>query len=341
LCCSGGMMADREEPAPAILKILSFSFYSRRGVEGDDRDREHEHDHEQEVFCEPLEATTHACLPRAARIESVFLLSRSDLPEQPDKLAKALEDGLRVFISRTQPMVAVRGDNVYELDAISVDLSGARVDFLRRPARPQLADTKPALSACELSVQAIPLSVFGSELSFQLHATDVELAQAKQADDKLLLILHRAASGEFRIEASRAELEKLLARGAEKLARKQGVTIEDLKLTLTQPGPRVLNANVTVAARKLLFRPVLDLSGTISISDELIATVSNLKCDGDGAIAALACAAIVPQFRRVEAHAFPLAGLPLGEVQLHDVALDLANDRVLIAANFGGKLTSG
>jgi hypothetical protein len=286
-------------------------------------------------------AERHTCLPGAARIESVFLLSRSELPEQPHKLAKALEDGLRIFISRTQSMVTVNGDNVHELDAIAVDLSSASVDFLRQPARPQLANAKPALSVAKLSVQANPVFVFGSELSFQLHATRVELAQAKQADDKLLLILHRAASGYVRIEASRAELKKLLARGAEKLAQKQGVTIEDLKLTLTQPGPRILDANVTVGARKLMFRPVLNLSGSIAITEELVATVSNLKCGGDGPIAALACAAIAPQFRRVEARTFPLSALPLGEVQLHDVALELANDRITIAANFGGELTKG
>jgi hypothetical protein len=265
----------------------------------------------------------------------MFLLSRSELPDQPEKLAKALEDGLRVFISRTQPMVTVHGTDVRQLDAISLDLSGGRIDFLRRPARPRLANIEPVLSARELFISANSLSIFGSEISFQLQAADVEFGQAKQPDDKLFLVLQRAASGNLRIEAARVELERLIARGAGELAQKQGITIEDLKLALSQPQARALNANVTVAARKLLFRPVLDVSGTIAISEELVATVSNLKCSGTGPIAALACAAITSQFRRVEQRAFPLSALPLGEIQLRDVALDLVNDLVTIAANFG------
>jgi hypothetical protein len=264
----------------------------------------------------------------------VFLLCRSDLPEQPAKLAKALEEGLRVFISRTQPMVTVRGDNVRALDEISVDLSGARVDFLRRPARPELAGTKPAVSAAELSVVASPLSVFGSEVMFQLQASKVELDQVTQPDNKLLLVVRRAAAGNVRLEAARAALEQLILRAAAKLAQKQGVTIESVKLELEQSEPRVLEAKVIVAARKLLFRPVLNLSGRIAISDDLIATVSNLNCSGDGPIATLACAAITPQFRRIEQRPFPISALPLGEVQLRDVALDFVNDRITIAANF-------
>ena len=265
----------------------------------------------------------------------VFLLPRSELPEQPERLSKALEDGLRVFVSRTQPMVSVRGDDVRTLEAISIDLSNARVDSLRRPLRPKLGETTPALSAAEFSVMAEPLSIFGGEVAFQLHALNVEFAQAKQPDNKLLLLLHRAASGTVRIEVAQAELEKLISLGAGKLAQKQGVSIEEVKLNLTQPQPRILDANIIVTARKLLFRPVLNLSGTVAIGEDLVATVSDLKCSGDGPIATLACAAITPQFRRLEQRAFPLSALPLGEVQLHDVALEFANHRVIVVARFG------
>jgi hypothetical protein len=265
----------------------------------------------------------------------VFLLSRSELPERADKLAKALEDGLRVFVSRMQPMVSVHGNDVRALEAISINLSDARLDFFRRPIRPRTVETTPALSATEFSVMAEPLSIFGGEVAFQLHASDVEFVQTKQPDDKLLLLLHRASSGNVRMEIVRADLEKVIARGAERLARKQGVTIADVKLELTQAQPRILTANVMVAARKLLFRPVLNLSGTVALSDELVATISDLKCSGDGPIATLACAAIAPQFRRIEQRAFPLSALPLGEVQLHDVAFDFSNDRLVIVAKFG------
>lgn len=232
-------------------------------------------------------------------------------------------------------MVTVRGDNVRALESISLDLSGARVDFLRRPPRPQATETKPALFANELSVQARPFSILGSEIAFELNASAVELEQAKQPDDKLLLLLRRAASGHVCIEAARDQLERLLTRAAEKLAQKQGVTIESVQLHLAQSEPRTLEAKITVAARKLLFRPILNLAGTVAISDELAVTISNLSCHGDGPIAALACAAITPQFRRIEQRPFPLSAFPIGEVQLHDVELQLTENRVTIAAKFG------
>src|SRR5437764_408454 len=144
----------------------------------------------------------------------MFLLTRPDLPREPDALARALEDGLRVFVSRSGPMVTVQGNDVRALDALSVDLSGAKVEWLQ------------------------------------------------------------------------------------------------------------------ASARRRLSRAVLHLSGTIAVSDELVATVWNLRCTGDGASATLACAAITPQFARVEQRPFPLSALPLGEVRLHDVAFALAKDRI-------------
>jgi hypothetical protein len=265
----------------------------------------------------------------------VFLLSRSHLPEQPSALATALDQGLRVFVSRSEPMVTVRGSDVSTLDEIAIDLSGGRIESLRRLPRPVVGVTKPAILTGEFSIKAKPLSIWDGEITFEMTARNLELAQAKQADKKLMLVVHRAERGSVRIEAGRGELEKLVARAAGKLAHKQGVTIENVNLSLAQPQPRVIEVKVTVAARKLLFRPVLILSGRIAISEELVATISNLSCSGGGAIAALACAAITPQFRRIERRGFPLSALPLGEVQLRDVAVDLADDRVTIAANFG------
>lgn len=265
----------------------------------------------------------------------MFLLLRPDLPQEPEAFAAALDEGLRAFLSRPEPMVAVRGDDTRSLESISVDLSGARAESWRVPARPQLSSLQPAISVDKLSVNAEPLSLFGAEVNLRLAAVEVQLQQARQPDDTLVLILHRARAGNLRIEAARAQLEQLVTRAAGTLARKQGVTIDGIKLDLTQPQPRVLDAIVTVAARKLLFRPVLRLSGRIAVADDLVATISNLNCTGDGAIASLACAAITPQFGKIEGRAFPLSALPLGEVQLRDVALDLVGDRITITANFG------
>ncbi|MGI9114216.1 MAG: hypothetical protein DLM52_06330 [Chthoniobacterales bacterium] len=270
----------------------------------------------------------------------MFLLLRHDLPQTPEALAAALDEGLRAFVSRPAPMVSIAGDKVSALKSIAVDLSGARAESARLPPRPRLDNLRPAISATELSVTAEPISLFGAAVNFQLKANEVQLQQAPQPDDKSLLILHRAQAGDLRLETGRAELEHLIKRVAGKLAQKQGVTIESVNLQLAQPQPRVLDAIVTVAARKLLFRPVLKLAGSVTINDDLVATISNLTCTGDGPIASLACAAITPQFARIEARPFPLSALPLGEIQLRDVTLDLIGDRISIAAKFGERSAS-
>jgi hypothetical protein len=80
---------------------------------------------------------------------------------------------------------------------------------------------------------------------------------------------------------------------------------------------------------------VLTLAGNLAVSEEFVATVSNLKCHGEGPIASLACAAINPAFSRIAQRTFPLSALPLGEIQLRDLALDAAHDKLVVQARFG------
>jgi hypothetical protein len=122
---------------------------------------------------------------------------------------------------------------------------------------------------------------------------------------------------------------------ASALAKKQGVVVENARLDLTQHGPHAVDGKLTISARKLIFHPVLTVAGTLAVSDDFVATVSNLKCHGEGPIAALACAAINPTFSRIEQRTFPLSALPFGEIQLRDVVLDAANDKLVVRARFG------
>jgi len=80
---------------------------------------------------------------------------------------------------------------------------------------------------------------------------------------------------------------------------------------------------------------VLSLAGTLSVSEDFVATVSNLKCHGEGPIASLACATINPAFSRIEQRAFPLSALPLGQIQLRDLALDVGHEKLIVQARFG------
>ena len=99
-------------------------------------------------------------------------------------------------------------------------------------------------------------------------------------------------------------------------------------------GARSVAANVRLQARKFLFRANVDISGQLDITDDFVAKVSQLKCRGDGAIGSFACGLLEPHLKRLDGHSFPLMSLPLGEVQLHDVRITVA-DTVEITADFG------
>jgi hypothetical protein len=270
-----------------------------------------------------------------ARIGSVFALGRRHLPKTPKEFAEAIEEGLRAFARRPQPMVTVRGQDLRALDRIEADLSGARIDPNYRPELALPENAHPAVQARELSVIGEPLKIFERDLVFRLEATNVELHQANAADGNLLLLMQRAEKGEIRISVTRTELEQMIAAAARFRAEKQGVTIEGVRLNLTQHGPRVFDAMVTLTARKMFFRAALHLTGTVALSDQLVATLSDLRCRGDGAIATIACAAITPHFAHLEQRPFPLSAIPLGEARLRDVALQIEGEQITASALFG------
>ena len=45
--------------------------------------------------------------------------------------------------------------------------------------------------------------------------------------------------------------------------------------------------------------------------------------------------AIKPAFSRLEQRDFPLSALPLGEIQIRDLALDAADGKLVVRARFG------
>ena len=265
----------------------------------------------------------------------MFLLPRNQIPQAPEKLAEAIEDGVRTFASRPEKMVAIRGDNSSALDSIAVDLSGATIDHDHRPPPLDHKEATPAMLVRHIYIAGDPIKLLGSNFTFQFEASNAEIYQKPQPDGKLLLILHRAQDGNVRFEISRAAVETMIMTGAAKLAEKQGVVVDNAHLELTPHGPRAVDGKLTVSAHKFIFHPVLTLAGTFAVSDDFIGTVSSLKCKGEGPIAALACAAINPAFARIEQRSFPLAALPLGEIQLRDLALDVAHEKLVVRARFG------
>ena len=267
----------------------------------------------------------------------MFILSRNELPQTSDELAVALEEGVREFASGVKPMIIVRGAHLHRLDEITVDLSGAVIDPQHRPVMPKLSGTEPAIAVRTFSVSATPIKVLGSELAFHFDASNVQLHQARASDGKMLLTLHQAGSGEVRVAIARDELERLIAEIAAIAAAKQGVSIDNVQVDLTSHARRRLEARVMVSVRKLFFRTSLRLFGTVTVTEDLNAIISGLRCEGDGTLAALVCAAIRSHFSRMEERAFPLSALPMGEVRVNDLAVTVDDKQIVVAAQFGSQ----
>jgi len=125
-----------------------------------------------------------------AQLESMFLLPRNQIPETPDGLAQAIEEGLRSFVSRQDRMVVVCGGDASALDSIAVDLSGATIDHHHRPPPLDPSEAIPAMVVRHIYISGEPISMLRGNFSFQFEASNVELYQKVQPEGKLLLIMH-------------------------------------------------------------------------------------------------------------------------------------------------------
>jgi hypothetical protein len=91
---------------------------------------------------------------------------------------------------------------------------------------------------------------------------------------------------------------------------------------------------VRLRARKLFLSASIRITGQLDLDGELNAKISGLKCEGDGAIAAVACGVLDPHLRKLDGREFPLMSLPLGEIRLRDVRLAVG-DKLSVTAEFG------
>ena len=99
-------------------------------------------------------------------------------------------------------------------------------------------------------------------------------------------------------------------------------------------GRRSLAADIQVRAKKFFARAKIDIYAQLDITNDFVVKVSQLKCNGDGKVGGFACRTLQPAFQRVLEKSFPLKSIPLGEVQLRDVHVAVA-DTIDLTVDFG------
>jgi hypothetical protein len=256
------------------------------------------------------------------------------LPTNADDLAQMIEQSLRQLVDTQSDIVALVDKAFPELRELHVNLDGARLrtDALRPHS--VSGETTPAFQVEVFELNARGISVEAMPLDLRIHADNLQLHQGRDRNQKLVLVLHAADLGWIDVSVAKVDLEKLILAVAKREADKQGVAIEDLKLSLRSAGARAIEGIVQLRARKLFLRSVIRITARLEIDEKLSAKLSGLNCTGEGAIGAMASNLLRPHLQQLDGRQLNLAALALGEISLRDIEI-AANERLRITAKFG------
>lgn len=266
----------------------------------------------------------------------MFPLGSKNFPQSASDFERALEESLRQYARRDGPIVTASSRVFPYFDRIAINLDGAQFDSSRRrgtPVHPS-GETKEACEAAVVSVSARDVRIEDVPASLSLEARDVVFHKGEDKNGDVLLIVRKAREGHIVISAAQLDLERIIGEMASIQAGRKGVSVENVRLALRARGARSLAADVQLQARKFLLRAKIDIYGQLDITDDFVARISHLKCKGDGTLGSLACGVLEPHLQRLDGSTFSLMSLPLGEIQLRDVRIAVA-DTVEITADFG------
>jgi hypothetical protein len=261
-------------------------------------------------------------------------LLRKEFPSSKGDVAHALDQALRRFVQKPGPLVDLRSRVFPCIDEIAINIDGARFDSPLPPLAKTEGETNLAFEASMVTLSGRNISVRGIPLDLRLEMRDVVFHKGEDGNGQAVLVLQKARDGHAVVSAAQLALEEAIAKIGGREARRRGIHIEQVRLSMRARGQRSLAADVRVQARKFLFRAKVDIYGQLDIDDEFVGKIADLKCKGDGAIGSLACGALEPFFRQLSAKSFPLKSLPLGEIQLRDLHVAVA-DTVEVTIDFG------
>ena len=264
----------------------------------------------------------------------MFPLYQEKFPQTTLGLVETLTASLRGALQIPGNPVLIREIRYPELAEIAIDLSGSQLRTnVPRPSLPE-GNGKPALSVRQFTLKALPVSIGEAALYLTVEANGIVLHRNRNDAGDLFLQLQRADNGRIALGMRQRDLEILIDKTAKTEAGKQGVAIEHLQLNLTSRDSRSVGVEVRVQARKLFVRALVRIAGVLKIDEQLVARISSLTCNGDGAMGAMACGVLAPHLQALQNSSFPLLALPLGEAKLQDINLSVT-DGIEATAEFG------
>lgn len=269
----------------------------------------------------------------------MFPLKTANLPQSPSELQHLLTHGLEKWIRISRGISAFQFVGQFpKLEKFEVDLDGASVDPMSRPPVPHLGSpSHVAFLTAAFLLHAQPMRIGSTPVQVQVEAKDMvfEYRPDTQGQYWLAPAEDQDGSGSMEARIRQSQLGELFLSIAAPLAKLYGVQIEDAKVALEQTGQRSIKIAIEATGKKFVMRARLSVLGQIEIDDQLNAHLSSLQARGEGFLGGVVSNLLEPKLEKLNGMTFPLAGLGLGSLGLHDLQLEVGEDVVLRAA-FGG-----
>jgi hypothetical protein len=229
----------------------------------------------------------------------MFPLPAGPWPATADELRRQVLEGVRTF-TRAAPRLTMAGDWPV-LSELLLDFSGVRIDPTQDWPAPRAAVESCIGPECrQLRVLADPLRVGDlAQLRFELQAANVEFEFIRDEADRRWLKPARVGGGSFHAAVTERELNHLFLETARTLTQAHGLAVDDARLQLEPAGPNTIRLEAEIGARKLFLKGRLRFTGAAEFGAALEVQLRGLKCEGVGALAALAARAVQPQLDRL------------------------------------------
>ena len=267
----------------------------------------------------------------------MFPLFRKLFPSHKADLVEALDEALHRFFEKPGPIVTLRSRVFPYVDEIAINLDGAIIDLSPPPPAQAEGETGRAFETAAVNVTGRRVSVGGIPLDLRLELRDAIFDWGYDATAHAVLILRNAREGQVVVSAAQLVLEDAIIRLLGAKARLYGVTLERVRLAMRARGRRSIAVDIQVWAKKFFARAKIDIYAQLDISNEFVIKVSQLKCKGNGKLGSYACTTLQPFFQRVLEKSFSLKSIPLGDIQLRDIHVAVA-DTMELTVDFGGSV---
>ena len=269
----------------------------------------------------------------------MFPLAGQDFPTNIKELAIGIRDALAEVLTLPTKESAVAATGGYpQVKQLKINLDGASVSATEPPPKPKpTGKREPGIEVDQLEVSGHPILYEKSKLDLDLSARGVKLDFARDKNKKPLLVLADAREGRVEAKMSKADIEAAIKSIAGKVAKQQGIVLQDLDLKLTSESDRSVAVEVRVKAKKMIMSGVISVKGRLDLDDELNATVSGLSASGEGVIGSMASGIVQNKLKPYDGKKFPLMAFSLGDTTLRDLSISAKGANLQVTAAFGSK----